>query len=164
MIWDKNLERLEKYMDKQMDKQTENKMSREDHINVLRTMAIGRTEKETIEYAIKQIKQAKKWRRKARIEYQRGYEDAKKEFIGMSAKQIQIKYHDDFATALEKMYEYEERQTEKTCDNCLFHGHCQYYGKTLTWLFGDKNEQTGEKVCKSWKPDGSKLRKESHEV
>lgn len=59
--------------------------------------------------------------------YQRGYEDAKKEFIGMSAKQIQIKYHDDFATALEKMYEYEERQTEeikvgdevKVYDDCI---------------------------------------------
>ena len=42
--------------------------------------------------------------------YQRGYEDAKKEFIGMSAKQIQIKYHDDFATALEKMYEYDHME------------------------------------------------------
>lgn len=120
--------------------------------------------------------------------YRRGYEDAKKEFIGMSAKQIQIKYHDDFATALEKMYEYEERQTrydiekvydpiegaerytfapkkerqiEKTCDNCLLHGHCQYYGKTLTWLLGDKNKQTGEKVCKSWKPNGDQIQKES---
>lgn len=45
--------------------------------------------------------------------YQRGYEDAKKEFIGMSAKQIQIKYHDDFATALEKMYEYEQMRKER---------------------------------------------------
>lgn len=76
-------------------------------------------------------------------------------------EQNTIAYHDDFATALEKMYEYEERQTEKTCDNCLFHGHCQYYGKTLTWLLGDKNEQTGEKVCKSWKPNGEQMRKES---
>ena len=53
-----------------------------------------------------------KWKTDNAIDeaYRRGYEDAKKEFIGMSAKQIQIKYHDDFATALEKMYEYEERQ------------------------------------------------------
>ena len=50
-----------------------------------------------------------------------------------------------------------ERQTEKTCDNCLLHGHCEYYGKTLTWLLGDKNEQTGEKVCKSWKPNGAQM-------
>ena len=56
--------------------------------------------------------------------YKRGYEDAKKEFIGMSAKQIQIKYHDDFATALEKMYEYEERQTE-----------------TETWISMDKSRK-----------------------
>jgi len=64
MLWEEKMERLEKYMDKQMDKQTKNKMSRNEHIEVLRTMAIGRTEKETIEYAIKQIKQAKKWKRK----------------------------------------------------------------------------------------------------
>ena len=103
-----------------------------------------------------------------------------------------INYHDDFATALEKMHKYEERQTvsaydkrcsnckhfelyhdnytkeecqnctdhsewekqtENSCENCFFYGHCKYYGKTMTWLLGDKNEQTGEKVCRSWKPN-----------
>ena len=213
MLWEEKMERLEKYMDKQMDKQTENKMSRNDHIEVLRTMAIGRTEKETIEYAIKQIKQAKKWKRKARIEYQHGYEDGLKD----KKMDLPVSWDDAYQRGLEDAWEYarkimcdeydakvfhcglikifrdltvqevgrtihqyevwktwekgydlsikdnEEPQTEKTCDNCLFHGHCQYYGKTLTWLLGDKNEQTGEKVCKSWKQDGSKLRKESEE-
>lgn len=67
-----------------------------------------------------------KWKADEAIDeaYRRGYEDAKKEFIGMSAKQIQIKYHDDFATALEKMYEYEERQTE-----------------TETWISMDKSRK-----------------------
>ena len=55
--------------------------------------------------------------------------------------------------AIQKVKEYEERQTEKSCENCFFYGHCKYYGMTLTWLLGDKNEQTGEKVCKSWKPN-----------
>ena len=58
----------------------------------------------------------------------------------------------------------EERQTEKSCENCFFYGHCKYYGKTLTWLLGDKNEQTGDKVCKSWKPNGAQMRKESHDT
>lgn len=53
------------------------KMTRQEYIDTLCTMAIGmangRVEKETIEYAIKQIKSAKKWKRKAKIEYNRGF-------------------------------------------------------------------------------------------
>ena len=52
-------------------------MTSKECIEILRTMAIGasRTEKEAIEFAIKKIKQAKKWKRKARIEFIRGYDD-----------------------------------------------------------------------------------------
>ncbi|MBQ1296178.1 MAG: hypothetical protein IIY21_19180 [Clostridiales bacterium] len=36
----------------------------------------------------------------------------------------QIDYHDDFETALKKMQDYEERQTEKNCDTCINKDKC----------------------------------------
>ena len=41
-------------------------ITRKEYINILQTMSIGNTEREAIEYAIKQIKQVKKWKRKAK--------------------------------------------------------------------------------------------------
>ena len=83
--------------------------------------------------------------------YQRGYEDGKKEFIGKSAKQIQIEYHDDFATALEKMYEYEERQKrydiEKVYDpiegaeRYTFVPKKERQTETETWISMDKSRK-----------------------
>ena len=54
--------------------------------------------------------------------YEQGYEDAKEEFIGMSATQMQIKYQDDFETALKKMHDYPEK-IEKPCDVCAHNNH-----------------------------------------
>ena len=73
MVW----EHLEKYMDKQLEQSQPEpkKMTSAECIQILQAMAIGRTEKEAIEFAIKKIKQAKKWKRKARIEWRRGFND-----------------------------------------------------------------------------------------
>jgi hypothetical protein len=155
MIWDKNLERIEKYMDKQMENKTDNQMTRKDHIEVLSTMAIGRTEKETIEYAIKQIKQAKKWRRKARIEYQRGYEDAINKEVKKWKKAYDLGYEDGAKVKFETK---EEPQTEDA-EWLEYHylRECSKCHSRTCWT-DDEGSDIPDNFCPNC---GAKMRKES---
>ena len=102
-------------MDKQLEQSQPEpkKMTSAECIQILQAMAIGCTEKEAIDFAIKKIKQAKKWKRKARIEWRRGFNDGYDMGWADGQKDVRLKsreyhadpYHDDWAWDIKAVLE-----------------------------------------------------------